>query len=39
METSIEQIVKEWSSNLFLKKYSEIGKDYLAKQNKSKETI
>lgn len=39
METSIEQIVKKWSSKPFLKKYLEIGKDYLAKQNKSKETI
>ncbi len=39
METSIEQIVKEWLSKPFLKKYSEIGKDWLAKQNKSKEIV
>lgn len=36
METSIEQIVKEWLSKPFLKKYSEIGKDWLARHEEIK---
>ena len=39
MTEELRQIAGEWLNKPFLKKYSEIGKDWLAKQNKSKETI